>query len=128
VVAIFAAKLLSGEAPTIFGDGTHTRDYIFVDDVADAFVRATDRASGKLLNIGTGIETSVNDIYRILARMTRFGGTPVHGPLPDGEVDRSCLDASRASRELGWKPRIGLHDGLERTVRSFTSLAGRPHS
>jgi UDP-glucose 4-epimerase len=125
VVAIFTAKLLSGQAPTIFGDGMHTRDYVFVDDVADAFVRAIDQASGKLLNIGTGIETSVNDIYRILARMTSFGGTPLHDPLPEGEVERSCLDASHASREMGWKPWVGLQDGLGRTVRSFASLPGR---
>ena len=67
VIAIFAAKMLAGEAPTIFGDGNQTRDYVFIDDAVHAFVQAMDRGSGKLVNIGTGLETSVNHLYKLLA-------------------------------------------------------------
>ena len=118
VVAIFAQSLLRNEAPVLFGDGEQTRDYVFVDDVVEAFARAAaaDRASGQVLNIGTGIETSVNDIFANLAAAVGWAGEPAHGPLPDGELRRICLDASRAARELGWRASTALPDGLLRTV------------
>jgi len=116
VVAIFAERLLKGEAPIVFGDGRQTRDYVFVDDVVDAFVRASDRASGEVLNIGTGIETSVMDILRGLAAAAGWTGEPGHGPLPDGELRRICLDASAAASHLGWRASTPLGDGLGLTV------------
>jgi UDP-glucose 4-epimerase len=116
VIAIFASKMLEGSAPTIFGDGNQTRDYVFIDDTVHAFVQAMDRASGKLVNVGTGLETSVNHLYRILADITGFAGEPMHGPLPPGELRRSALDISRAGSALAWKPWTHLEDGLAETV------------
>jgi UDP-glucose 4-epimerase len=116
VIAIFASKMLEGTAPTIYGDGNQTRDYVFIDDTVHAFVQAMERGSGKLVNVGTGLETSVNHLYRLLADVTGFAGEPTHGPLPPGELRRSALDISRASSALAWKPWTHLEDGLAETV------------
>jgi UDP-glucose 4-epimerase len=116
VISIFASKMLAGEAPMIFGDGNQTRDYVFIDDVVHAFVQATDRGSGKLVNIGTGLETSVNGLYKLLADITGFAADPGHGPLPPGELRRIALDISSASSALAWKPWTHLEDGLAETV------------
>jgi UDP-glucose 4-epimerase len=116
VVSIFASKMLEGQAPTIFGDGHQTRDYVFIDDVVHAFVQAMDRGSGKLVNIGTGLETSVNGVARLLAELIGFAGEPEHGPLPPGELRRIALDISLAASSLAWKPWTHLEDGLAETV------------
>jgi UDP-glucose 4-epimerase len=116
VVAIFAGKMLRGETPTIFGDGNQTRDYVFVDDAVHAFSLAADRGSGQLLNIGTGLETSVNMVYRLLAGVTSFTAPPARGPNPPGELLRNALDAGLAAAELGWKPWTHLEDGLRESV------------
>jgi len=116
VVSIFASTMLAGGSPTIFGDGNQTRDYVFIDDVVHAFVQAIDRGSGKLVNIGTGLETSVNGLYRLLADIIGFDGEPEHDPLPPGELRRSALDISIASSALAWKPWTHLEDGLAETV------------
>ena len=116
VIAIFASKMLSGEAPAIFGDGNQTRDYVFIDDTVHAFVQAMDRGSGKIVNIGTGLETSVNHLYRLIAEITGFTGEPDHGLLPSGELRRIALDISSAPSALAWKPWTHLEDGLKETV------------
>jgi UDP-glucose 4-epimerase len=116
VIAIFAGKMLKGERLTIFGDGNQTRDYVFVADVADAFSRAIDRGSGRLMNVGTGLETSVNLLHRMLAEICGIEEDPDFGPLPPGEVRRIALDATLAERELGWRPWTHLEDGLGETV------------
>jgi UDP-glucose 4-epimerase len=116
VVALFASRMLRREAPTIFGDGNQTRDYVFVDDVVHALSLAAERGSGQLLNVGTGLETSVNMVYRLLAQITGFGGEPNHGPLPGGDVLRSALDSQLAGEEIGWRPWTHLEDGLRETV------------
>ncbi|MGQ0670460.1 MAG: NAD-dependent epimerase/dehydratase family protein [Actinomycetota bacterium] len=116
VVAIFTSKMLAGETPTIFGDGNQTRDYVFVDDVVHAFALALERGSGRLINIGTGLETSVNALYRMLADITGFAGQPATGPLPAGELRRSALDIALASEVLGWRPWTHLEDGVGETV------------
>ena len=104
VVAIFAGHLLADEACTIYGDGTQTRDYVYVDDVVDAFVRAADRGSGLLANIGAGVETSVNDLYPSMARATGGRDRRCTRQAPAGELARSSLDPGRAGLYLGWKP------------------------
>ncbi len=116
VVAIFASKMLSGDAPTIFGDGNQTRDYVFIDDTVHAFVQAFERGSGKLVNVGTGLETSVNGVFKVLAEITGFAGEPAHGPLPAGELRRIALDISSAATTIHWKPWTHLEDGLKETV------------
>ena len=90
---------------------------MFIDDVVHAFVQAMDRGSGKLVNIGTGLETSVNGLYRLLAAASS-GSTeePGHGPLPPGELRRIALDISVAAKALAWKPWTHLEDGLAETV------------
>jgi UDP-glucose 4-epimerase len=116
VVAIFASKMISGEAPMIFGDGNQTRDYVFIDDTVHAFVQAMDGGSGKLVNVGTGLETSVNHLYRLLSDITGFAGEPEHGPQPAGELRRMALDISAAPAAIAWKPWTHLEDGLAETV------------
>ncbi|HET7235700.1 MAG TPA: NAD-dependent epimerase/dehydratase family protein [Actinomycetota bacterium] len=116
VVSIFATKMLAGEAPTIFGDGNQTRDYVFVDDAVHAFALAAERGDGRLLNVGTGVETSVNGLYRMLAEITGFSGQPQAGLARSGDLRRSVLDPSLAAEVLGWRPWTHLEDGLGETV------------
>ncbi|RUP37913.1 MAG: NAD-dependent epimerase/dehydratase family protein, partial [Gordonia sp. (in: high G+C Gram-positive bacteria)] len=119
VVAIFAGKLLAGEPCTIFGDGAQTRDYVFVDDVVDAFVRAAERGSGLLCNIGTGVESSVLDLYATMAANAGVTEPATHAPARKGELARSCLDASRAELHLGWRPFTDLSAGTAATLDWF---------
>jgi UDP-glucose 4-epimerase len=116
VVAIFSSKMLAGEAPTIFGDGNQTRDYIFVDDVVHAFALAMGKGDGRLINVGTGLETSVSGIYRLLSQITAFKGDPNIGPERPGDLRRSVLDPALAQEVLGWRPWTHLEDGLAETV------------
>lgn len=111
VVAIFAGRLLAGEPCLIFGDGKQTRDFVFVDDVVDAFSRAGEKGTGLLCNIGTGHETSVNELYQVMARNAGVKQPPVYAPARPGELQRSCLDAGRASIHLGWKPWTTMEKG-----------------
>ena len=111
VVAIFAGRLLAGEPCMIFGDGKQTRDFVFVDDVVDAFSRAGERGSGLLCNIGTGVETSVNDLYGAMARNAGVNQPAIYVPARPGELQRSSLDPSRASMHLGWKPWTTINAG-----------------
>ncbi len=116
VIAIFASKMLAGETPMIYGDGNQTRDYVFIDDTVHAFVQAMEKGPGKLVNIGTGLESSVNHIYQLLAGIIGFTAEPGHGPLPPGELRRIALDISSAPNAIGWKPWTHLEDGLAETV------------
>lgn len=116
VVAIFTSRMLAGEPVTIFGDGNQTRDYVFIDDVVHAFVQAADRGPGKLVNIGTGLETSVNHLYRLLAEIVGYEREPDFGPLPPGELRRIALDIRSAANAIAWKPWTHLEDGLAETV------------
>jgi UDP-glucose 4-epimerase len=123
VVAIFAGRMLARRQPTIYGDGAQTRDYVFVDDVVDAFVRATEKGGGLLMNIGTGVETSVLSLYETMARLTGYQEAPNRAPARPGELPRSALDPGRAAIHLGWKPWTALDDGLALTVDWFRALA-----
>jgi len=116
VVAIFASRMLVGQTPTIFGDGNQTRDYVFVDDVVHAFALAAGRGDGRLVNVGTGLETSVNGLSRLLAALSGFTGQPAQGPARPGDLRRSALDPSLAEEVLGWRPWTHLEDGLGETV------------
>jgi UDP-glucose 4-epimerase len=120
VVAIFCHRLLTGQIPIINGDGEQTRDYVYVEDVAAANLRAlTCHEVTGCVNIGTGVETSVNDLYRRLAAAAGLQAAPQYGPPKPGEQRRSCLSPALAKRALGWSPTVTLSDGLARTFEFF---------
>lgn len=118
VVAIFADALTRGRRPQIFGDGQQTRDYVYVDDVVDAFARAATKGGGLVCNIGTGTETSVNDLYRLIASAAGVDAEPAYAPARAGELLRNSLDASRARIHLGWRPWTALADGIVTVVEA----------
>jgi len=118
VVAIFADRLLTGTPITIFGTGEQTRDFVYVDDVVDAFVRAATRGGGLVCNIGTGCETSVNDLYRSMAAVVGSEANPDYAPGRAGELDRNVLDIERAGIQLGWRPWTELGDGVRAVIDS----------
>lgn len=120
VVAIFSGKILDGQPCTIFGDGGQTRDYVFVGDVVRANLAALDaKASAMAINIGTGVETSVNDLYATLAAIADFPTAAIHAPARPGEQKRSVISPARAAKELGWRPVTVLRDGLGETYQYF---------
>lgn len=119
VVAIFSGKLIDGEPMKVFGDGLQTRDYVYVDDVVDAFLRAEAGTPDITLNIGTGREVSVLDLVRILG-----GGDAVHAPARTGEVQRSALDAALAATVLGWTPTVQVEEGLPLTHAALAAARG----
>lgn len=123
VVAIFTGLFLDRRRPTIFGSGDQTRDFVFVDDVVDALTRAAERGEG-IINIGTGDETSVNDLYASMSRATGYTESPNYAPARAGELDRSALSIDRASTELGWKPFTSLDEGVSRTIEWFRARRG----
>ncbi|MBM3663406.1 MAG: NAD-dependent epimerase/dehydratase family protein [Actinobacteria bacterium] len=124
VVAIFAGRLLAGEQCRIFGDGSQTRDYVYVDDVVDAFVRSAERGSGLLCNIGTGVETSVVDLYSTMAAAAGVDVEPDFAPPRAGELARSALDPGRAGLHLGWAPFTDLPTGTAAVLDWFRGDAG----
>ena len=119
VVAIFAGHLLDGKPCTIFGDGSQTRDFVYVDDAVDAFVRAADRGSGLLCNIGTGVETSINELYTTMATAAGVPDPPTYAEARPGEVARCSLDPGRAALHLGWEPWTDLATGATEVLRWF---------
>jgi UDP-glucose 4-epimerase len=124
VISIFGSALLRGESPVIFGDGTQTRDFVYVEDVADANLRALGHPVPEPINIATGIETSVNDLFARLKTLTRGTVKPVHGPAIPGEVHHISLAIQRAEAVLGWRPRVSLEEGLRRTVEWLQTERG----
>jgi UDP-glucose 4-epimerase len=114
VVAIFMNRLREGGTPQIFGDGTQTRDYVYVGDVVAATLAAAGHAGG-VLNVGTGAETSVLELYERIQRVAGVEHEPKLADARPGELQRSVLDASLAKRELGWEPQHSLDEGLAET-------------
>jgi UDP-glucose 4-epimerase len=125
IVAILAEHLLAGERPRIFGDGEQTRDYVHVADVVAANRAAftTDRLGA--YNVGTGVETSVNELYRQVARELGSSIEPLHAPAVRGELRRNSLDAGRIARELGVRIATPLAEGLRSTLAWYRSRAAR---
>lgn len=121
VVAIFCRKMLGGRPCTIYGDGTQTRDFVYVDDVVSAFVAARDRGSKELINIGSGDELSVKELYGRLAELTGTRFDPIYAGARPGELQRIVVDASKAGQLLGWSPTVPLEEGLKHTVAWFRS-------
>ena len=119
VVAIFSRALLDGVQPRVFGDGKQTRDYVFVRDVAAAFVAAVERDAGGAFNIGTGVETDVLELGRRIADAAGSQFDPELAPARLGEVARISIDPARAAGELGWSAEHDLERGISLTVDSF---------
>jgi UDP-glucose 4-epimerase len=120
VIAIFCGLLQTGARPTIFGDGTQTRDYIYVGDVVAAALTAAGSEVSGPVNLGTGIETNVLELAEALGRLGAAENfEPEFAPARTGEVQRITLDAARAERELGWRPETDLDDGLRLTLDSI---------
>lgn len=123
VVAIFGSRLLSGEECSIYGDGKQTRDYVYVSDVVDAYVSVIDLGEGETFNIGTGLETSVLDLYSLMAEAVGIKSEPRFEPERPGELKRVALDISKAERLLGWTPSTPLDAGVALTIESLRSNA-----
>ena len=122
VVAIFSTAMLSKKQARIFGDGTSTRDYVFVADVADAFARAAgDAANGRRLNIGTARQCTVRDLHALVAKAADAPDDPMMAPPRLGELQAIALDVTAARQALGWEPRTPLEDGIPETVAYIKS-------
>ena len=120
VVAIFNQKILRDEQPVINGNGMQTRDYVYVDDVVDAVIASTYNDINDVFNVGTGIETSVNELFRHLIEITgKSHIKEVYGQAKKGEQLRSCLSYDKIRKALDWEPRVPLREGLTRTIEFF---------
>ncbi len=122
VVAIFVNAMLAGRPTRVYGDGSNTRDYVFVDDVVEAFVRASGTGGcGQRFNIGTGLETSDRQLHSVVAKVIGVADNPEFAPARLGDLKRSCLDVRKAEMVLGWRPQVRLEEGIARTVDYFRS-------
>ena len=118
-ISRFATQMMRRERPTIFGDGTQTRDFVYVDDVVDAFVRSIGQGSGLAMNISTGISTSVQKLFDTIASRTSYKDPPRYADRREGEIQDSVLDYKRAELHLGYKPFTSLEDGIGRTIEWY---------
>jgi len=116
VISIFVNRMLKGETPTVFGSGEQTRDYVFVGDVVRMSMMCGDRTAGEIINVGTGIQTSVNALLAHLKNITNFPNDAMSAPPRAGELAASVLNASKAKELVGWEPQVSLVEGLTRTV------------
>ncbi len=119
VVAIFTEKMLRNERPTIFGDGTQTRDYVYVGDVVTANLLAIDKGDGEIYNVGTGVETSVNELFELLREAVGVNLEPIYGERRLGEVYRIAITNDKIYRDFGWKPQTPLKEGLFKTIEYY---------
>ena len=125
VNAIFIGQMLRGQRPRIFGTGEQVRDYLYVGDVVDANEQALTLGGGEMLNLGTGVGISVNQIFRELRSILQFADEPIYEPARPGEVERIYLDAARAGKVLDWRPRVSFAAGLRLTVEWSRQAGGR---
>jgi UDP-glucose 4-epimerase len=121
VVAIFIQKMLNNEQAVINGNGRQTRDFVFVDDVVEANLAVMGQETQGTFNVGTGVETSINDLFRILVQHTGSTCKEVHGPAKKGEQARSVIDSTKLRQEASWEPKADLSEGLKKTVEYFRS-------
>jgi len=125
VIAIFARQMLRRERPTIFGAGDKTRDYTYISDVVQTNILALERGSNAIYNIGTGVETSDKEVFDHVAAAAGYQGSPLYAPVRQGEIKRICLSYAKAYRELGWRPRVPLREGIAETVDYIRSQGWR---
>ena len=119
VISIFCDKMLKKEQVTINGDGEQTRDFVYVGDVVEAALLAMEKEKSGVYNIAAGIETNINEIFRKIKELTNFNCQEIHGPAKLGEQKRSCLDYSKARKELNWQPKYDLEQGLKEIIKWF---------
>jgi UDP-glucose 4-epimerase len=122
VVAIFSNLLLEDKDCKIFGDGEQTRDYVFVGDVVRANLIALEKGSGEVMNIGTGFETSVNELYKKMSRLMGIDRPAIYEPARPGEVNRISLSYKHARKVFNWEPEVYLDEGLKQTIEFFDKL------
>ena len=121
VVAIFSSKLLKKEQPVIFGDGKQTRDFVYVDDVVNATIIMMENAIEGIFNVGTGKETSVNEIFDCIKKTAALDGSnKIYKEAKKGEVKRSCLSPAKIYGLTGWHPKVGIEEGIKRTLSWFS--------
>jgi UDP-glucose 4-epimerase len=125
VVAITSVRLVNGDAPIVRGTGEQTRDFVYVGDVVRSNVAAVHSPAHGAVNVGTGRETTVNEVVESLCRAAGFDGTPQRVEMPPGEVSRSCLDVNRAASLLGWSAQVELERGLHETYAHFATDAAQ---
>ena len=119
VVAIFIQKMLNNEQAVINGNGRQTRDFVFVDDVVEANLAMIGQDTQGTYNVGTGVETSINDLFRILVQHTGSTCKEIHGPAKKGEQARSVIDSTKLRQDVSWEPKADLTEGLKKTVEYF---------
>jgi nucleoside-diphosphate-sugar epimerase len=131
VLAKFITLMLSGQQPTMFGDGEQSRDFTYIDNAVDANLLAckapAGKVAGKVFNVATGRRVTLNETFELLQNLTSYNGSPLHGAERGGDIKHSLADISQAEQCLGYKPAVGFEEGLRRTVdwyRSQTKAAG----
>jgi UDP-glucose 4-epimerase len=116
VVAIFALQMLRGDRPTIYGDGSKTRDYAFIDDIVAANLALLEKGDGEILNLGWGTPVSDLQIFESVSKATGYTTPPQYAPVRKGEVAHIALNARRAQAVAGWVPKVSMEEGIKRTV------------
>jgi UDP-glucose 4-epimerase len=129
VIAQFIYKMMAGETPTIFGDGSTSRDFTYIDNAVSANLLACqaplDIATGRVFNIGTGNSHALNDVYAGIAKILGFSREPNYGPARKGDIQHSLANIERATKELGYRPNADFYDGLQKTVASYAIATKR---
>ena len=128
VFAIFSEQMLDGVQPVIYGDGNKVRDYVYISDVVASNVAALERGTNEIFNIGTGVETRDLEVFQTVRGLLGKEVEPKYAPSRPGEIDRICLDISKAARLLGWVPQISLAEGARATVAYFQNKTKEPAS
>ena len=125
VLAKFTTQMLRGEQPTIFGDGSQSRDFTYIDNAVEANLSAAHapavKVAGTVLNVATGTRVDLNETCKMLAKLTGYRGEPKYAPEREGDIQHSLADITRAEKALGYKPKVGFEEGLRRTVEWYRS-------
>jgi UDP-glucose 4-epimerase len=119
VVAIWTNQMLNGAPAVVYGSGEQERDFVYVGDVARANVLALTRGDGEIVNLGSGIGSTINQVFERLKSSTGYTGEAIHEEAKQGEVFRIYITNARAKAVLGWEPTVSLQEGLDRTVAHF---------
>ena len=122
VIAIFMDKLFRGKSPTIFGDGSATRDFIYVEDIVEANIKALDRGSKEVFNIGTGVATSINELFYIMKEIMDVDVKVKYGKERGGDIKNSFFNIDKAKEKLNWIPKYRLEEGLYKTIKYYKEL------